>query len=421
MEFITLDAQDYETALKEARTTYGTSVRVHTRKDYQIKKGMKKMRRCTITFYLVKERVPDEEHGESIDTRVIEESLGTDEKSAHALCEVTTGPKGPEYLEEPIDAKEPVEVQYLSETAHDETKRTIDAKEPSPKAMHADTSIGGDEHQHQLVKDLLEGNDFSEGYIQEASARLLTDMQFGTLEELEMAVLEHIIESVAINHSQYTKPKQFFVLLGPTGVGKTTTLVKMALFYLKSLYEREEEKVALLSLDSYRTGATNQIELFSKDFGLDLYHAHSEEELSKLLPMLSTYSLVLVDTMGKSANQGELTLHLKSLLMVLPQESCSYALAVSASHKNRDLQRFVKLFSSYPLESLVVTKLDETEDVGNVLSVSKNNNLPLLFLTNGQKVPDNLLKATSEVILSYLRGFSLDLQALSANQNRSNS
>ncbi len=415
MEFITLDAQDYETALKEARTTYGTSVRVHTRKDYQVKKGLKKMRRCTITFYLVKERASDDEHIDSFDTRVIEESLGTDEKSAYVLYEETTDPK------DPIDAKDHSDVQYVSETVYDETKGTIEANEPSPKAKHLDTSIEGREHQHQLLKALLEENDFTDGYIQEAMTKLLTDMQFGTLEELEMAVLEHIIESVAINHSQYTKPKQFFVLLGPTGVGKTTTLVKMALFYLKSLYEREEEKVALLSLDSYRTGATNQIELFSKDFGLDLYHAHSEVELSKLLPILSTYSLVLVDTMGKSANQGELSLHLKSLLMVLPQEKTSHALAVSASHKNRDLQRFVKLFSSYPLESLVVTKLDETEDIGNVLSVSKNNNLPLLFLTNGQKVPDNLLKATSEVILSYLRGFSLDLQALSANQNRSNS
>ena len=369
MEFITLDAQDYETALKEARTVYGTSVRVHTRKDYQIKKGIQKQRRCTITFYLVKERSPDEEiPQDSI------ENIGSIER--------------------------------------------IEKHEMDDSSRHPDSPIESGKHQQQLVQYLLEENDFADSYIQEAVTELLADRQFDTLEELEMALLEYIIEGVAINHGQYTKPKQFFVLLGPTGVGKTTTLVKMALFYLKSLYGKEEEKVALLSLDSYRTGATHQIELFSQDFGLDLFHAHSEEEVSKLLPILEGYSLVLVDTMGKSANQGELSLHLKSLLMVLPQEKCSCALAVSASHKGRDLDRFVTLFSSYPLESLVVTKLDETEDIGNVLSVSKNNNLPLLFFTNGQKVPDNLLKATNEVILSYLRGFTLDLQALSQNQNQ---
>ncbi|MBI9095781.1 MAG: hypothetical protein JEY71_12975 [Sphaerochaeta sp.] len=377
MEFLTLDAQDYETALKEARTVYGTSVRVHTRKDYQIKKGLKKLRRCTITFYLVREKPLDEET-----------------------------------LQDLLSSRE--------DTGESEDTEKIERIERDDGSNLIGSPIESSEHQQRLLKDLLEENDFAESYIQEAISRLCTDRQFGTLEELEMAVLEYIIEGVTINHGQYTKPKQFFVLLGPTGVGKTTTLVKMALFYQKSLYEKEKQKVALLSLDSYRTGATNQIELFSKDFGLDLFHAHSEEELSELLPTLEGYSLVLVDTMGKSANQGELSLHLKSLLRVLPQKECSYALAVSASHKNRDLERFVKLFSSYPLESMVVTKLDETEDIGNVLSVSKNNDLPLLFFTNGQKVPENLLKATNEAMLSYLRGFALDLQALSQNQNTSN-
>jgi len=381
VEFITLDAQDYETALKEARTVYGTSVRVHTRKDYQIKRGMRKQMRCTITFYLVKERLLDEET-----------------------------------LQDRLDS-----IEDNDRIEKIETIKKIEKIKIDDISKHLDAPLERGNHQQQLLKDLLEENDFAESYLQKATTELLTGRQFETLEELEMALLEYIIEGVAINHGQYTKPKQFFVLLGPTGVGKTTTLVKMAMFYLKSLYEDSDERVALLSLDSYRTGATNQIELFSKDFGLDLFHAHSEEELSELLPALEGYSLVLVDTMGKSANQGELSLHLKSLLMVLPQDKCSYALAVSASHKSRDLERFVKLFSSYPLESLVVTKLDETEDIGNVLSLSKNNNLPLLFFTNGQKVPDNLLKATNEVILAYMRGFTLDLQALGQNQNQNKS
>ena len=361
MDFLTLDAQDYETALKEARTQYGSSVRVQTRKDYLVKKGMKKRRRCTITFYLLHEKPSD-----------VDETIGQDVRKIQTE-------DGGQPLESPIDGKS---------------------------------------QQQQLVTTLLDGNDFTEAYVGEAVTALLAERQFETHEELEMALLEHIIESVSFNHGQYVNPKQFFVLLGPTGVGKTTTLVKMAMFYLKSRFKGSEDKVALVSLDSYRTGATNQIELFCKDFGLDLFHAHSEEELSSLLPTLETYELVLVDTMGKSANQGELALHLKSLLMVLPEEKCSCALAISASHKSRDLERFVKLFSTYPLESLVVTKLDETEDIGNVLSVSKASNLPLLFFTNGQKVPENLLKATSEVILSYLKGFSLDLQALGHNQNQ---
>ena len=412
MEFITLDAQDYETALKEARTTYGTSVRVHTRKDYQLKKGMRKETRCTITFYLVKERIiSDEVFQESITSvENADNGQGSERKEKAENAE----PEHP-------DTKESEETTTKSETRDkSEQEPTLKIPEknkdiPPSKAKH----IEAGKSQQELLKGLLEENDFADSYIQEALPKLLQGSQFETLEELEMTLLEYIIEGVAINHSQYTRPKQFFVLMGPTGVGKTTSLVKMAMFYLKSLYEDPDERVALLSLDSYRTGATGQIELFAEDFSLDLFHAHSEEELSELLPTLVGYDMVLVDTMGTSANQGELSLHLKSLLMVLPQEKSSYALAVSASHKNRDLERFVKLFSSYKLDSLVVTKLDETEAIGNVLSVSRQSELPLLFFTNGQKVPDNLLKATNEVILSYLRGFTLDLQAMGQNQNRS--
>lgn len=396
MEFITLDAQDYETALKEARTTYGTSVRVHTRNDYQIKKGMKRQSRCTITFYLVKERIlGDEIFQGSMESLGPRGGVGGLESSGT----IETG----EYI---IDSDN----KESSEKNEDKETESINPTMVKP--------INGGKDQHLLLTGLLEDNDFADRYILEAIPKLLQDGQFESLEALEMALLEYIIEGVTFNHSQYTKPRQFFVLLGPTGVGKTTSLVKMAMFYLKSLYEDPDERVALLSLDSYRTGATNQIEQFAKDFGLDLFHAHTEVELSALLPILEGYSLVLVDTMGTSANQGELSLHLKSLLMVLPQDKCSFALAVSASHKNRDLDRFVKLFSSYQLDSLVVTKLDETEAIGNVLSVSRQSNLPLLFFTNGQKVPDNLLQATNEVILSYLRGFTLDLQALSQNQNQ---
>jgi len=409
VEFITLDAQDYETALKEARLTYGTSVRVHTRKDYQVKKGLKKETRCTITFYLVKERILGDE--------AIQENLhSTENRDDGEDSEISENAENQEHSEqeEKVGTIEHIEIK---ENKENKEKIELELENLLPSKLKP-LEIG--KNQQALLKSLLEENDFADTYIQEALPILLQDKQFETLEELEMALLEYVIEGVTINHSQYTKPKQFFVMLGPTGVGKTTSLVKMAMFYLKSLYRSDEEKVALLSLDSYRTGATNQIELFANDFALDLFHAHTEEELSELLPTLESYALVLVDTMGTSANQDELSLHLKSLLMLLPQEESSYALAVSASHKHRDLDRFVKLFSSYKLESLVVTKLDETEAIGNVLSVSKQSDLPLLFFTNGQKVPDNLLKATNAVILSYLRGFTLDLLVLGQNQNKSN-
>ncbi|HKL58336.1 MAG TPA: hypothetical protein VJ863_00430, partial [Sphaerochaeta sp.] len=217
MEFITLDAQDYETALTEARTTYGTSVRVHTRNDYQTKKGLKKESRCTITFYLVKESIAEDEilqdHLESIESRVQIDPLKTEEiLSDSSEDKETKEPMGTPLNREITTSKE---ANITKETK--ETKASIETIQLPPIQKHLDTLIEGEEHQRKLLRNLLEENDFTEGYIQDVMTKLLTDRQFGTLQELEMALLEHIIESVTINHSLYTKPKQFFVLLGPTG------------------------------------------------------------------------------------------------------------------------------------------------------------------------------------------------------------
>ena len=363
MEFITLDATDYDTALKQARSRYGPFVRVHARKDYVSGSILKRRRGCLLTFYLV----------------------------------------------------QPQESEMVGEESVQERETPLVQENRTPLLDTLKTRMEGE----AFIRDLLQLNDFSDEYIEEAIDALLSEELSETKETLQMGLLEYIIDTVRIDHEHYAHPKKFFVLLGPTGVGKTTTLVKMAVLYSKLISEEIRLKVALLSLDSFRTGASNQIELFSKDLNLDLFHAQDEEELTRSMKRLDSYDLVLVDTMGRSAKEGELSLHLKSLLSVLPKEDTTYALAVSASHKGKDLQRFVKMFSAYSLSCLIVTKLDETGDVGNILSVSKKADIPLLFFTDGQRVPQDLHKATNEQILPFLEGFSLDFNTMQDNQSPS--
>jgi flagellar biosynthesis protein FlhF len=202
-------------------------------------------------------------------------------------------------------------------------------------------------------------------------------------------------------------------------VGKTTTLVKIAMLYSQLVPEECQLKVAVLSLDSFRAGAFAQIETFCHDLHIDLFRCTDEEELSALLEQLDSYDLVLVDTMGKSPKDGELALKLKTMLSVLPKKDTAYYLAVSASHKQRDMDRYFQLLGSYKISSMVVTKTDETENVGNILSFSKSHNLPLLFMTDGQKVPQDLHKASNELILSFLEGFSLDFRTMGMPQSTS--
>jgi flagellar biosynthesis protein FlhF len=360
MEFKTIVADDYDSALRQARTEYGSAVRVHARRDFVARTGLHRHGACEITFYLV----------------------------------------------QPAKAEEPEPVPPPGQGMPKQKEGTDflpDMVAPS--------------EEHRILVSLLQENDFGEEYIEETGKAVLQPDKVVSRDAFEMQILEHIVDSVAIDHDSYARPPHFFVLLGPTGVGKTTTLVKIAMFYGRILPPEARLKVAILTLDSFRAGAYAQVETFCKALELDLYRCKDEEELSVMVGQLEAYDLVLVDTMGKSPKDGELALRLKALLSVLPKEETGYFLAVSASHKRRDMERYYRTLSSYEISSMVVTKTDETENIGNILSFAKQHDLPLLFMTDGQKVPQDLHKASNEIVLGFLQGFSLDFSSMGETQS----
>ncbi|AEV28432.1 flagellar GTP-binding protein [Sphaerochaeta pleomorpha str. Grapes] len=371
MDFITIVASDYDSALKQARSEYGPAVRIQTRKDFFTGTSFTKKSACEISFYLV------------------------EPKTEENPC-----------VEEPKGKEEPVLVSSSQgKVLHEMTGFLPQMVVPSQSKA--------------LLEDLLKGNDFGDAYIEEAASAVLSTDTLFSKDDFEMKILEYIIDSISIDHASFAHPPKYFVLLGPTGVGKTTTLVKIAMLYSQIVPAECQLKVAVLSLDSFRAGAFAQIETFCNDLHIDLFRCAGEGDLSLLLGQLDSYDLVLVDTMGKSPKDGELALKLKTMLSVLPKKDTAYYLAVSASHKQRDMDRYFQLLGSYTLSSIVVTKTDETENVGNILSFSKSHNLPLLFMTDGQKVPQDLHKASNELILSFLDGFSLDFRTMGTPQSTS--
>jgi flagellar biosynthesis protein FlhF len=373
VDFITIVASDYDSALKQARNEYGPAVRIQTRKDFLLGSAFNRKPACEISFYLVETK--------------IEEELKVDEQEA--------------------GVKEEVVVSASSEN-----------KEQKELTGFLPQVVAPSQSKAQLL-DLLKANDFGDAYVEEAAKTILSGETLFSKDDFEMHILEYIIDAISIDHASFAHPPKYFVLLGPTGVGKTTTLVKIAMLYSQLVPEECQLKVAVLSLDSFRAGAFAQIETFCHDLHIDLFRCTDEEELSALLEQLDSYDLVLVDTMGKSPKDGELALKLKTMLSVLPKKDTAYYLAVSASHKQRDMDRYFQLLGSYKISSMVVTKTDETENVGNILSFSKSHNLPLLFMTDGQKVPQDLHKASNELILSFLEGFSLDFRTMGMPQSTS--
>lgn len=175
-------------------------------------------------------------------------------------------------------------------------------------------------------------------------------------------------------------------LLGPTGVGKTTTIAKLAARFAKRY---GAEQVAMITTDTYRIGAHEQLSTYGKIMGCPVRVANDEEELSELLYQFREKRLVLIDTAGMSQRDIRLNEQLDALVKNSRVNIRSY-LVMSANAQSRVMEETVQQFSRIPLAGTILTKLDESLCLGEVLNVVLTNALPISYITNGQRVPEDI-------------------------------
>jgi len=186
-----------------------------------------------------------------------------------------------------------------------------------------------------------------------------------------------------------------YSLVGATGVGKTTTIAKLAARYAQI---HGADKVGLISTDSFRIGALEQLATYAKILGCPLKQAKNTEELSEAIYQLRNKKLVLIDTAGMSQRDIKLTERLNTLLTKSRVRIKNY-LVLSATSQMSVLQESVQHFRSVPLSGCIFTKIDESLSLGELMSVAIHNRLPIGYLTNGQRVPEDIRVANSEKIV----------------------
>ena len=186
-----------------------------------------------------------------------------------------------------------------------------------------------------------------------------------------------------------------YSLVGPTGVGKTTTIAKLAARYAQI---HGADTVGLISTDSFRIGALEQLATYAKILGCPLKQAKNTEELSEAIYQLRNKKLVLIDTAGMSQRDLKLTERLNTLLTKSRVRIKNY-LVLSATAQMSVLQESVQHFKSIPLSGCVFTKIDESLSLGELISVAIHNRLPIGYLTNGQRVPEDIRVANGEKIV----------------------
>ena len=214
-----------------------------------------------------------------------------------------------------------------------------------------------------------------------------------------------LMRLIALDHQRQVHPRHFTVFLGPTGSGKTTTLAKLAY-----LYSKQGLTVGIVTLDTYRTGAYEQIKAFGDALSIPVERASLEDELLHSYENFGWKDVILIDTMGLSPQDKELKLRLKGLLSMLDSERTDFMLTVPASMKEEDIEEQSGYYSSFNPSCVIVTKTDESSTIGNLLSFSYRKELPVMFLTNGQRVPEDIEKASSASILGNIKGLGLDMK-----------
>ncbi len=259
------------------------------------------------------------------------------------------------------------------------------------------------------LRELLEHNEFTTSYIDATLRRVRAEFSMDELEDLEAVkqrVLDWIGESIRLHRPKARFRPEVFILVGPTGVGKTTTIAKLAAIHGPGENGGKKD-VRIITIDNYRIGAKEQIETYGSIMDIPVTCVESAQEMKKQIALYDGVDLVFVDTIGKSPREFTKLGEMNELLRGIGGKG-HFHLAVSATTKTTDMEEIFRQFEPFGYESVVITKVDETNRLGNVISLLAERQKPISYLTNGQRVPQDIAPATVERLLMSLEGFQID-------------
>jgi flagellar biosynthesis protein FlhF len=226
--------------------------------------------------------------------------------------------------------------------------------------------------------------------LKSADAETLLDFE-GTIAAFQRTVVQNIEGRGAMKGIQAPR---ILSLAGPTGVGKTTTLAKLAA--TASLLDKQ--RVGLLSADTYRIAAIDQLKTFAGILDIPLKVVFSPAEMREAISAWSNMDRIFIDTAGRSPNNDERIEELRELMDANSDVECH--LVISATTRYTDMQKICKRFHPSDFTRIVFTKIDETEKLGPVLGLLYSEGIPASYLTNGQSVPDDIILADENDLTS---------------------
>jgi flagellar biosynthesis protein FlhF len=216
------------------------------------------------------------------------------------------------------------------------------------------------------------------------------------LNAVRLIIKEILDEPYTIDHS--VSDKKVILFVGPTGVGKTTTLAKLA----ARLSLVNNKTVGLITADTYRIAAVDQLKTYSEILGLPLKVIYEPEEVRDALSNYSDKDCILIDTAGRSHKSDELLQDLQGILTYVEKPEIFLVISMTTGYK--DIKSIIDSYQFLEDYKLLLTKLDETSSLGNVLNIKLETGKPLSYFTIGQSVPDDIEVANTDKIANYIVG-----------------
>ena len=284
------------------------------------------------------------------------------------------------------------------------------------KVVVQSATSGGDHSSVCKIRDILEDNGFSKSYRNTICKRMKSEFSMEELDDfdyVQQKVVEWIAESIPIAKPENNMPTRIIILVGPTGVGKTTTIAKMSASIAVDFKKNKDNykfapRIRMITTDTMRVAATEQLKRWAEIINVEVDKAESSDEIKILYERYASNSdYIFVDTSGYSPNDYENIAKMHTILDVKNIHESVY-LVVTAGVSVEDFENIIRNFESFNFKSVIITKCDESKTFGRVISVLSERKKDVSWITNGQEVMGTISLADPMWFVKKLVGFKFN-------------